>query len=222
MTLAFNFIELNNLREMNVKEAYNSWSGQYDTNINKTRDLEAIALRNILSDINFESCLEIGCGTGKNTEWLITKGQKILAVDISEEMLSKAKQKITSNKVSFLNADVTASWTFTQGVFDLVVCSLVLEHIENITQIIKNISEHLASNGVLYIGELHPYKQYTGSQAQFETGEGVQLVTAFTHHISDFTEAALEHGLKVEMIKEYFDDNNRSNPPRILAFKFRK
>ena len=60
---------------MNVKEAYKNWSKQYDTNINKTRDLEAISIRNVLSEIKFNTCLEIGCGTGKNTEWLITKGE---------------------------------------------------------------------------------------------------------------------------------------------------
>lgn len=52
---------------MNVQQAYNIWADQYDTNQNKTRDLEGIALREILQDIHFENCLEIGCGTGKNT-----------------------------------------------------------------------------------------------------------------------------------------------------------
>jgi trans-aconitate methyltransferase len=60
---------------MNVEEAYKHWSAQYDTNQNKTRDSEAISLRETLRDIKFENCLKIGCGTGKNTEWLLTKGQ---------------------------------------------------------------------------------------------------------------------------------------------------
>jgi ubiquinone/menaquinone biosynthesis C-methylase UbiE len=79
---------------MNVEEAYKYWSEQYDTNQNKTRDMEAISLRETLNEINFENCLEIGCGTGKNTEWLITKGQKITAIDLSEEMLTIARNKI--------------------------------------------------------------------------------------------------------------------------------
>ena len=74
---------------MDVQQGYNQWAEQYDTNQNKTRDLEAIALRNILEKINFNSCLEIGCGTGKNTEWLIAKAETVTAVDLSEEMLAK-------------------------------------------------------------------------------------------------------------------------------------
>jgi hypothetical protein len=30
---------------MDISNAYNSWSSQYDTNENKTRDLEALALK---------------------------------------------------------------------------------------------------------------------------------------------------------------------------------
>ena len=207
---------------MNVKEAYKIWSEQYDTNFNKTRDLEAFSIRDVLSEIKFNNCLEIGCGTGKNTEWLITKGESIVAVDISDEMLSIARQKITNKSVSFLKADVTENWDFTNETFDLVVCSLVLEHIENIETVIKRIADHLKIGGVLYIGELHPFKQYTGSKAKFETEAGEQIVTVFTHHITEFTEATTAHGLMIEEIKEYFDDNDRSNLPRILALKFKK
>lgn len=207
---------------MNVKEAYKLWSEKYDSNINKTRDLEAFSIREVLNEVNFKKCLEIGCGTGKNTEWLINKGQNILSIDISDEMLAIARQKIKSENVLFIKADIMESWEFTSDTFDLVVCSLVLEHIENINVIIKRISERLADGGVLYIGELHPFKQYTGSKAKFETQEGEQLVTAFTHHITDFTDAGKEYGLKIEVIKEYFDNNDRSNIPRILSLMFRK
>jgi len=72
---------------MNTRQAYNTWASQYDTNENKTRDVEAKALREILANIPFENCLEIGCGTGKNTEWLIQKAEHITAVDLSDEML---------------------------------------------------------------------------------------------------------------------------------------
>ncbi len=42
---------------MNVQAAYKIWSEQYDTNENKTRDLEAVSLREtfITQDWNFTS-----------------------------------------------------------------------------------------------------------------------------------------------------------------------
>ncbi|MGL6067999.1 MAG: class I SAM-dependent DNA methyltransferase, partial [Sediminibacterium sp.] len=95
---------------MNIKNAYNSWAEQYDTNENKTRDLEALALRSLLKNHAFENCLEIGCGTGKNTEWLATKTRSVLAIDLSEEMLAKAKEKILSEKVQFMQVNILEDW----------------------------------------------------------------------------------------------------------------
>ena len=97
---------------MNIEEAYNQWSNQYDTNQNKTRDLEAISLRETLEEIDFENCLEIGCGTGKNTEWLITKGKSILAIDLSDKMLNIARKKVVHENVEFLKADINKVWDF--------------------------------------------------------------------------------------------------------------
>ena len=87
---------------MDIANAYNSWSSQYDTNENKTRDLEALALQKILQGKSFKHCLEIGCGTGKNTAWLLSICDQITAIDLSKGMLDIAKNKIQSNKVNFI------------------------------------------------------------------------------------------------------------------------
>lgn len=86
---------------MDTRQAYNIWASQYDTNDNKTRELEGQALRTSLADISFDKCLEIGCGTGKNTKWLLEKAKWVTGIDLSDEMLAKARQKITSDRVDF-------------------------------------------------------------------------------------------------------------------------
>lgn len=207
---------------MDPRQAYNIWATQYDTNQNKTRDLEALALRTALAGISFENCLEIGCGTGKNTLCLLEKADQVTAVDFSEEMLAKAKAKINSNRVQFIQADVTQDWSFTNTLYDLVSFSLVLEHIENLDHIFYQASNSLQAGGYVYIGELHPFKQYAGTKARFDTEEGRQVVNCFNHHVSDFVQAAKKHGLSLVDIDEYFDDNDRSQLPRILTLILRK
>jgi predicted TPR repeat methyltransferase len=207
---------------MDVKEAYKNWAAQYDNNLNKTRDLEAVSLRETLIDISFGTCLETGCGTGKNTEWLLTKANEILAIDLSEEMLNKARQKINSDKVVFKQADINQDWVFATKKFDLIGFSLVLEHIENLDQIFKQVSETIATGGYLYIGELHPFKQYSGSKARFETEDGLQIVNCFTHNVSDYTQLAGKYGFDIIKVSEYFDDNDRTAIPRILTLLLRK
>ena len=202
---------------MNTKQAYNDWASQYDSNDNKTRDLEAKALGETLANIPFKTCLEIGCGTGKNTVWLIEKADHIAAVDLSEEMLAKAKEKISSDRVQFIQADITTAWTFRKSLYDLVSFSLVLEHIENLDHIFKETAAALHTGGYVYIGELHPFKQYTGSKARFDTEQGTQVVECFNHHISDFIQLAKKNGLAIVDINEFFDNDDRTEVPRILT-----
>lgn len=207
---------------MEIKEAYNHWAHQYDTNDNKTRDAEAIALRATLDGIHFSTCLEIGCGTGKNTEWLITKTDKLVAVDFSDVMLAKAKAKIQSEKIQFIQADINEEWRFLNHTqFDLACFSLVLEHIEDLNSIFEKLSKAVKPKGYVYIGELHPFKQYNGSKARFETSNGTQVLTCFTHHISEFIHAAKQNGFVLSELNEYFDDDDQNNIPRILTLLFK-
>jgi 2-polyprenyl-3-methyl-5-hydroxy-6-metoxy-1,4-benzoquinol methylase len=207
---------------MEIQQAYNSWAGQYDTNINKTRDLEAHALRTSLDNLIFESVLEVGCGTGKNTEWFISKTNFITAIDLSEEMLAKAKEKISATGVEFKQVDITKPWTFRKQQYELISFSLVLEHIENLDQIFKETADALKPGGYVYIGELHPFKQYTGSKARFDTDNGTQVVTCFNHHVTDFINAGKKHGLTLVDVEEYFDNNDRNEIPRILRIIMKK
>jgi ubiquinone/menaquinone biosynthesis C-methylase UbiE len=205
---------------MNTQEAYNTWAAQYDSDDNKTRDLEGKALRNMLGSLEFTSCLEIGCGTGKNTDWLKDRVSQLTGVDLSEAMLKKAAEKIKASHVQFVQADITGDWNFTNGLYDLVSFSLVLEHIENLEHVFKEVCKVLNPGGYVYIGELHPFRQYNGSKARFENEAGLQVVPCYNHHVSDFTGAAKKFGLQLVELDESFDNDDKSTVPRILSILF--
>ncbi len=207
---------------MNIRTAYNAWSEQYDTNANRTRDMEAHVLREVLKEVGFTRVLEIGCGTGKNTEWLAERAAQITAVDLSEGMLAKAREKITAEKVRFIQADILQPWAFRDGPYDVVTFSLVLEHVEHLEPILKEAATSLSSGGHVYIGELHPFKQYAGTKARFETEQGTHVVTCFDHHISEFLQAARSNGLELVHLREHFDADDATSPPRILSLLLRK
>jgi ubiquinone/menaquinone biosynthesis C-methylase UbiE len=207
---------------MNVKESYDEWSKQYDSNKNRTRDLEAVALRETLAGYHFKHGLEVGCGTGKNTLWLQNICDQLLAIDLSAKMLSIAKKKVPFENVTFLQADINSSWGFASELFNLITFSLVLEHIEDLKSVFYEAYHKLRPGGLVYIGELHPFKQYAGTKAKFETGNGMQIVACYNHHISDFTKAAKQSGFEIENIEEWFDNGDREAIPRILTMMFKK
>ncbi len=207
---------------MKVEEAYNSWSAQYDTNENKTRDLDEKSTIETLSRYDFENVLELGCGTGKNTVWLLQKANNVIGLDFSQEMLNLAKAKINDNKVQFKKVDLTQKWDIQPESIDLVTSSLTLEHIENLGPIFKKAYQTLKKGGLFFISEYHPFKQYSGKQAQFETKEGTQKVEAYVHHLSEYiAEAAKNHFTLIE-IKEWFDQLSENEIPRLISFVFKK
>src|SRR5688500_16452879 len=199
----------------------NAWSETYDSVENKTRDLEARALREIITGENPE-ILEIGCGTGKNTQFLETKAERVVAVDFSPEMLERAKAKICAEHVEFRRMDLREDWAFADRSFDLVTCSLALEHIENIDFVFSEASRVLKNGGRFYIGELHPFKQYNGTKARFETGAGVFELECFIHHVSEFFGAGKRNDFLCAELREWFDDDDRTQIPRLLTLVFEK
>jgi ubiquinone/menaquinone biosynthesis C-methylase UbiE len=205
---------------MNNQQAYNSWSQTYDTVENKTRDLEAKALRESISGENLD-ILEIGCGTGKNTEFLQTKAKHLIGADFSAEMLGRAKEKIAAENVEFRQLDLRERWDFADASFDLITCSLALEHIEKIDFVFAEARRVLRENGRFYFGELHPFKQYSGTKARFETGSGVFELECFVHHVSEFFEAALANNFEIIELKEWFDDADKTTIPRLLTMIFK-
>jgi len=207
---------------MNIQNAYNEWSETYDTDENLTRDLDQQLTREALANLHFDSILELGCGTGKNTTFLAQIGTDVHALDFSEGMIAKAREKVKVGNVRFSVADLTQAWPCEDQAYDLIVCNLVLEHIENLSFIFSQAFRVLNDGGKFLINELHPFRQYEGKKARFDKGEGVTEIPAFVHHISDFLNAASNSGLRLVKLNERWHEEDQGKPPRIISFLFEK
>ena len=207
---------------MSIEKAYNIWAHQYDTNENRTRDLDKKSTIETLDKYEFKNVLELGCGTGKNTAWLLNKAERIIGLDFSQEMLNKAKEKLTTEKVIFKKADLNEDWNIENNFADLITSSLTLEHIKNLDHIFYQANLKLKNYGLFFISELHPFKQYSGSKAQYETENGTKELEVYIHHISEYIDNAESNGFIFVELKEWFDDNNQKGIPRLVSFLFKK
>ena len=210
-----------------IAAAYNDWAETYDTDPNRTRDLAAQVLRQVNLNFVDRNVIEAGCGTGRNTEWLAqpTAGAAgIVALDFSEEMLARARERVRDPRVRFIQHDVRDKWPLTDAAADLVIAMLVLEHVQLLEPFFAEAARALNVGGELFICELHPMRQLLGGQAQFtrtQTGER-QLVPAFLHNTSDYVNAALVSGFEVVHMGEWRDtDALQKDLPRLLSFRFR-
>lgn len=207
---------------MTIQNAYNTWSVTYDTDRNLTRDLDQTATRETLASLPATTILELGCGTGKNTAYLAQIGQYVHALDFSEGMIQHAKAKITADNVTFATADLTQRWNLPDNFADLVVCNLVLEHIENIDFVFAEAARTLQPGGHFFLCELHPFRQYQGSKANFQREDETTEIPAHLHHLTDFLTAAESSGLSLRNLKEWWHEEDQNKPPRLVSFLFTK
>lgn len=207
---------------MNIQDAYSNWSTSYDSDRNLTRDLDQYATRETLANQYYHSILEIGCGTGKNTAFLAEIGANVWAIDFSSGMLEKARQKVQAEHVAFLTANITKPWPFRDQSAGIVVCNLVLEHIQDLTFVFSEASRTLDTGGRFFICELHPFQQYQGKQANFQLGLEMIEIPAFLHHLSDFTQAATQNRFSLIRFQEWWHEADKTKAPRLASFLFEK
>jgi ubiquinone/menaquinone biosynthesis C-methylase UbiE len=207
---------------MTIQRAYTDWSNTYDSDRNLTRDLDLIVTTQILSGRQHQTILELGCGTGKNTGLLVQLGEQVYALDFSIGMLEQAKRKIQSRRVGFAVADLTKPWPCRDESVDLIVCNLVLEHVSDLSVIFGEAQRVLVPGGEFFISELHPFRQYGGTKANFQRGQETIEIPAFVHHLSDFVEGANQNGLALQSVREWWHEADENKLPRLLTFIFEK
>ncbi len=207
-----------------VAAAYDEWAEMYDTDLNRTRELAAEIVRRIDIDLFGRDVIEIGCGTGYNTQWLAERAATIVALDFSEGMLLQARARAHDPRVRFIQHDVRDNWPLPDASADLLIGMLILEHVEHLEPIFAEASRTLRAEGELFICELHPMRQLLGRQAEFtniKTGE-LHRVRAYLHNVSDYVNAGLSAGFELLNLAEWRDANARAEtPPRLLSLRFR-
>ncbi|MED7788004.1 class I SAM-dependent methyltransferase [Francisella sp. 19X1-34] len=99
----------------------------------------------LLNPSKGENILDLGCGTGELTNEIKNKGVQTTGVDISENMLEKAKQNYPD--IEFKQMDAQQSLNFDKGSFDAVFSNAALHWMTNPVAVIKNINNILKKDG---------------------------------------------------------------------------
>lgn len=116
------------------------------------------------------SCLDLGCGTGALVTLLAQKGARVTAVDLSTEMLLRARQHVTSKcspaqiaQVEFRQGDIEEVMnSLSSSSYDLIVASLVVSYLPNYQKVLQEVHRVLKSPGRLVMSNPVPnYKVLT-------------------------------------------------------------
>lgn len=93
--------------------------------------------------------IDLGCGNGHNTLYLIEKGKQTISVDYSDFAIEKIKENIPKTKAVLF--DMTEEFPFEDNSAEIIIADLSLHYFsKEITQrIIKEIQRVLVPNGHL-------------------------------------------------------------------------
>jgi len=94
--------------------------------------------------------LDVGCGNGVISRHLGKFGFNVTGVDVSEKTIEKANALNTLNNVSFIKKSAEELMA-TGEQYDAIICSEVLEHLDNPESLLKVLNNILSENGKLII-----------------------------------------------------------------------
>ncbi len=151
---------------MTTKAEYDTQASDYDET--RFEDKMGIHLdlmhKKILSDLIDPSCerlLEAGVGTGRFSTWLAKKGFNMVGIDLSREMLKKAKDKKVRLNVNLdlVMADVHFL-PFKKGAFSCGICINVMDHFRNTNGFLKQIRYVVKIEGSFIFNFSNAYSLY--------------------------------------------------------------
>ena len=187
-------------RTLDVRSGYAEWVPTYEDTVQDAMD---IALLDELRSVEWAGrAADLACGTGRTAAWLREHGvTHIDGVDLTPEMLELARERGAHD--TLCEADVAASG-LDGGAYDLVVASLVDEHLPALTPLYAEAHRLARPGGALVLVGFHPhFIMATGMPTHFTAASGEPLAIAtHVHLISDHVATGLETGWTLAELRE--------------------
>lgn len=112
-------------------------------------DLWLDEYKDILENNKDNEILDLGCGIGADTLYLIERGYNVLSCDFSNEALKSIQNNIPNSKTLYL--DMMQKFPVEDNTYSLIIADLSLHYFDNETtmHIMREIKRILKDNGIL-------------------------------------------------------------------------
>ncbi|KAJ7490853.1 S-adenosyl-L-methionine-dependent methyltransferase [Mycena latifolia] len=192
---------------MPVVEAYDLWAKTYDSDGNVLQLLDSALVNELLPGLlsqPIESIVDLGCGTGRNTEKLLRYQniQRIFGLDATPGMLSQAKSRLDDPRLHLIQYDIIADSpplkSFLPSEVDGVLSTLVIEHLSSLPGFFILAHKMLREGGWLLVTNMHE-DMGAKTGAGFVDANGARVtMDKFAHTAAEVEAAALACGFKLQ------------------------
>jgi SAM-dependent methyltransferase len=193
-------------RTVDVRSGYGEWVDTYEQTVQDAMDIE---LLEGLERVPWSgAAADLGCGTGRTGAWLNGRGVAAIdGVDITPEMLELAEARGVYRRL--VEADVTATG-LGAGEYDLVVTSLVDEHLPRLEPLYAEAFRLARPGGTYTLVGYHPhFIMAAGMPTHFDSASGEPIaIETHVHMLSAHVSAGLEAGFALTEMKERLIDDD--------------
>ena len=181
------------------------------------------ALRAMVPDLVGQRVVDLGCGFGWFSRWAQENGAaSVLGIDVSTQMLERARAATTASTVEYRCADVD-ELELGENSCDLVFSSLALHYVRDLDRLLAMAAQAVEREGSLVFSVEHPIYSAPTTQA-FETSdngdciwpldnylvEGERVTTWFVDDVrkehrtlATYVNAVIEAGFRLDRIEEW-------------------
>lgn len=197
-------------------EAYEALAQRYAAMVDRKAEnayYERPATLSLLPPVEGKRVLDAGCGPGVYAEWLINHGAEVVGIDVSPKMIRLAGRRLGRGVPLYLgDLDKPLGFLETET-FDIVLCSLVLDYVQDWESLFGEFNRVLKGFGVLVFSTGHPFADYLGhTETDYYdtvlvedtwTGFGIEVTVPYHRRsLSSMLAPLLRSGFTLEKILE--------------------
>ncbi len=187
---------------LSALEGYERWAETYANETNPIKDYSNQLVEQFLPPLKGLSVLDAGCGTAHFCKLAeMRDASRIVGLDFSEAMIRLAKKDCPTAE---FYCDNISTLAFAPGSFDVIICALVLGHVENIEPVLMALSNCLKEKGELIITDFHPIlttKKFKRTFREPTSGKTIEI-EHFLHPIQDTLACLTKAGLRIQKMEE--------------------
>jgi 2-polyprenyl-3-methyl-5-hydroxy-6-metoxy-1,4-benzoquinol methylase len=129
------------------------------------------AVLELVGDVAGKRVLDAGCGPGLHSQELVERDADVVALDGSPAMVELARKRLGSS-ARVVHAHLTEPLPFAAAEFDLIVCALVLHHLDDREACLREFFRMVRPAGGVVLSTQHPTTDWLRKGGSyFETKE---------------------------------------------------
>jgi len=164
---------------MSTHETKEHWEKHYGERDRIWSGRVNVQFADVVADLPPGRALDLGCGEGADSVWLAERGWDVVAVDISETALGRAREAAgtrgVTDRIEFVQLDLSED--FPSGTFDLISSQFLHSTVYlDRSKVLANAAAALRPNGLLVIvdhGSAPPWASKLDHHHEFPSAEEV-------------------------------------------------